>query len=152
MKRVLITGARAWENPKPINQLIRTLIKRYGSPSAFMVIHGGAPGVDTLADKACEELGVHTAIVRARWRRYIRAAGPMRNGVMLHLEPDVCIAVHWAIQDSSGTKNMMYKAEQAGIPVKLITKPIEVALPAWADWAAQKKAKQEKKGTRRKRA
>ena len=50
----------------------------------------------------------------ADWKRYGRAAGPIRNQEMVNLGADVCLA--FPREGSRGTKNCMEAARKAGIP------------------------------------
>jgi hypothetical protein len=56
----------------------------------------------------------------ADWDRYNKAAGPIRNSLMLKLHPDIdlVLAYHDDLEDGSrGTKDMCEKAEKAEIEV-----------------------------------
>jgi hypothetical protein len=129
MKRVLITGSRSWENERVIRQVLNRLIERQ-PPRSILIIAGGAPGVDTIAEREAKKLGIHVARIDALWDSYERSAGPTRNGVMLALKPRLVIAFHWNLADSKGTKNCVERAERKGIPVKRIEIPRAVAMPS----------------------
>jgi YspA, cpYpsA-related SLOG family len=144
MIKVLITGARSYENPVPIERAIARLVSRYGI-NRLLIITGGAPGVDTLAKHAAVSLGVHCAEIKALWDTHHRAAGPIRNAVMLSLQPDLVLAFHWSLDDSKGTLNCVQAARKAGIPVKVILRPIEVAMPSSVDFEELKNKKRSSK-------
>ncbi len=79
-----------------------------------MIISGGAPGADTLAEVAAAELNLETTIFPADWERYGRSAGPKRNLQMLDTEPDLVIA----FAGGRGTAHTVRHALKRGIPVR----------------------------------
>lgn len=81
-----------------------------------IVIHGNAPGADTLVKNWCRDHGIHAADVRALWGFWGNAAGPRRNAAMLALRPDLLIA----FPGGKGTENCVAQAERAGVPVKRV--------------------------------
>lgn len=79
-----------------------------------VVIHGGASGVDALADDWARHRGIPRETFLAQWTLHGRAAGPRRNAQML-LEgrPDLCIA----FTGGRGTDDMVERCERAGVTV-----------------------------------
>ena len=55
----------------------------------------------------------------AEWDTFGKAAGPIRNGWMLKMEPDLVLAFHNDIRQSKGTANMVSIARKKGIEVKI---------------------------------
>lgn len=108
----LFCGSRHWTDAAAIAADVDAL------PPDSIVIHGGAPGADTLAAQAAQARGLHVARVDALWRRYGRSAGPRRNRAMLLLHPDVVYAYP---QGGPGTAGMMALARERGIPVLVRT-------------------------------
>ena len=83
-----------------------------------MVIHGAARGADTIAADLAKGMGMKVLPFPAKWDRYGRAAGPIRNRQMLwEGHPDVVHAFHTDLEASNGTADMVKQAEKAGIPV-----------------------------------
>lgn len=144
MQRFLITGARSWENPRPIVVVLERLL-RSREADDLLLITGGAPGVDTIATTEASLLGIHVAMVPALWGSRGRSAGPRRNAVMLALEPAFVIAFHWNLDDSKGTANCVQQARRSGIPVKVVLRPREEAMPSLADWKRARAAKKAKR-------
>lgn len=113
--KVLITGDRNWKDRLKIKQRLRRL------SSNTIIIEGGARGADLLARSVAEELGFEVRTYLANWKEYHRAAGPIRNKLMLEEgDPDLVIAFHDDIENSKGTKNMMEISKKAGKPVELV--------------------------------
>jgi hypothetical protein len=79
-----------------------------------MVIHGGAPGADTLAGEWAMARRVSVMVIRADWEQYGLAAGPIRNAQMLNEGvPHFVIA----LPGGKGTRNMIEQAERLRVPV-----------------------------------
>jgi hypothetical protein len=87
------------------------------------VVHGGCSGIDMICDKIARQRGYNVVVYRAEWNVYGRAAGPIRNKLMIqHLlnYDDVrLLAFHPDIESSRGTKNMIELAVQYNIAYQL---------------------------------
>jgi hypothetical protein len=121
--RVLICGSRDWGLSDDIDQaraedtVIRMLIKAFGKH--VEIIHGDAPGADTLAGVHGEDRGLRVYAYPAKWTELGKRAGHVRNAQMLKEgRPDLVVAFHnYLYSDSKGTKDMIRKAMDAGVPV-----------------------------------
>jgi len=79
-----------------------------------VVIHGAAPGADTLAGRWAELRRVPVEAFPADWEKHGRAAGPIRNAPMLaEGKPDLVVA----FPGGRGTANMCKQARAAGVKV-----------------------------------
>lgn len=115
MMRILITGSRAWADEEAIRDaLIRESHRLRVCAADVTVVHGGARGADAIADRLAREYGCQVEVVRADWDRYGRAAGVIRNGVMVSRGAVVCLA--FPIGISRGTRDCIARAAAAGIP------------------------------------
>ena len=118
--RVLICGDRHWSDPLPIRRVLEWV------SVDTIVIHGAAPGADSLAGDIAEELGLSVLAFPADWAKFGRAAGPKRNEQMLKEgQPDVVVYCHDDLDKSRGTKNMVGKAVKAGLPVHNVREVVE---------------------------
>jgi hypothetical protein len=120
--RIIVTGSR---NARNTHGYAIWLHLR-GFPSSTVIVHGGADGVDTLADHAARHLGYrverwpvdwHAArrILGPRWK----LAGPLRNAWMLHAAPtDLVLA--FPLPGSKGTRDMIKQATVASITVRVV--------------------------------
>ena len=79
------------------------------------VVHGGASGADEGADKwGRSEEDCIVRCYKANWRKHGKAAGPIRNQLMLdEQQPHVVVA----FPGGRGTADMCRRAEAAGVPV-----------------------------------
>jgi hypothetical protein len=115
--RVLITGGKRFEN---WSLLVEALDRLHEEGGITTLIHGAAKGADTLAGEWARTRGVEVISCPADWKRYGRAAGPIRNKQMLvEHKPNLVVA----FQGSTGTANMVSIAEKAGVEVIRITVP-----------------------------
>lgn len=93
--------------------------------------HGGAPGIDTLADALARIHGLAGAIVPmpAPWQRLGRRAGMERNGVMVRALYDLkwcgyeCRVLCLPGPKSRGTRHMERIAREAGFDVTVTELP-----------------------------
>jgi hypothetical protein len=113
--KILITGDRNWTNWEVVADALSEF------PRSALVIHGGAKGADTIAGKLAEQLGFSVHREPAQWEKYGRAAGPVRNKVMLDMEPDIVLAFHDDLENSKGTRHCVESAKKRGIEVRLFS-------------------------------
>ncbi len=114
--RLLVTGDRRWTDEGTI---YRALSPFRGKD--VVVVHGGAAGADSIAEKVAEQLGLDTEVHPANWRRYKRAAGPIRNREMLDSGVAEVFAFHSHLWDSKGTRNCILQALRRGLRVTIHT-------------------------------
>lgn len=109
--RVLVCGSRTWTDETPIRRALALL-----APGS-VVIHGGAQGADTIADRVARSLGLEVQVFpvsSAEWRKMGPRAGPLRNARMLREgQPDWVYAFSLGTR---GTRDMVAQAQAAGIP------------------------------------
>ena len=109
--RILVCGDRNWTNREAIERELRKF------PPDTVVIHGAAPGADTIAGEVAKDLGLTVEAYEADWWLYGRAAGPIRNQRLLEAQPDQGLAFHADLENSKGTKDMVRRMCQAGKPI-----------------------------------
>lgn len=124
MSRYLFTGARDYGN-RFLVDLFVTGLAAYARAhrECITLIQGGAPGLDTLARRSAKDYPkqIDVRTFRAKWKRYGKKAGPIRNQRMLDEgQPKIVFAFHDNLEESKGTKDMIERAANAGIPVFLI--------------------------------
>lgn len=118
-KRVIFTGSRRWRNGSLVVDALMEL-----DPDEWIVVHGDNPnGLDALADRYARQMDFEVEAYPAKWDEYGRAAGPIRNRVMLS-RPNVELVIAFPDpKHSVGTYDMMDIAEEAGIDVVEVAKP-----------------------------
>lgn len=112
--RILVTGSRDWQDANVVVEAVRDYWEGHGY-GGITLIHGACP---TGADAAADSLGrIHNVTVvryHAQWATHGRAAGPIRNQLMVNDGADVCLA--FIRRGSRGATMTADLAEKAGIP------------------------------------
>lgn len=118
--RVLVCGGRDYDNRERLFRVLDQALQAATlAGKSFTLIHGGCRGADTLAHVWATERqitiqGGDIRVYEADWERYKKAAGPIRNKLMLTSEhPHVIIAC----KGGNGTAHMMKIGREAGVPV-----------------------------------
>lgn len=107
--RLLVCGGRKFEDWTWLNL---ELTRR----KPTVIIHGGAPGADTLAGRWAGVNGVACRVVFADWDLHGKKAGPIRNQQMLD---DYFPEAVLAFPGGTGTADMVRRALAAGLPVEM---------------------------------
>lgn len=108
--KIAIVGSRNFKD----YDLLKDIMQGY-EPSA--IVSGGATGADLLAEKYAKESGIKLVIFKPNWKRYGRAAGPMRNKKIVEAS-DMTVAF-WDGK-SRGTLSTITITKKAGKPVNVI--------------------------------
>lgn len=118
--KILMCGDRNYKDEDKVRAVFKSLLMLYNN---FEIVQGGASGADFLANKIAKEMNITVKEYQAQWTKYGRAAGPLRNDLMLSDNPDIelVIAFHKNIANSKGTKSMVEKAIHKGIKVEIIS-------------------------------
>jgi YspA, cpYpsA-related SLOG family len=117
--RILVCGDRNWTDRKAIFETLDMYDFLSESERAH-IIEGAARGADTMAGEWAVERGAPLEEFPAEWTKHGRSAGPIRNAQMLREgKPDIVIAFHDDLEKSKGTKDMVRRAKDARLPVRL---------------------------------
>ncbi len=111
MAKLAIVGSRHGCVYGLFKAKVQEWIQDHGRPEA--IISGGAPGIDTMAMMYAKENNIAMVIYEAQWDRYGKAAGPIRNKIIVN-EADYLLA--FLSPDSKGTWNSIHLAQAKGIP------------------------------------
>ena len=125
-QNIAIVGSRDFSWPELVALFVETL------PEGTVVVSGGAPGVDTIAEQAARRLGLEVVVFQADWKRFGRKAGPLRNTQIVAAADQVVAFWDGA---SRGTLNTVMQAVRAGKHVLVYGSdgnevPVDVALAA----------------------
>lgn len=130
--RLLICGDRNWNDLSIIYTAICKIlsIQWANGDYGITIIEGEAKGADLMGKEVANNLGLVCLAYTAHWDQWGRAAGPIRNRVMLKEgKPDLVLAFHDNISASKGTKDMITIARRKRVPVWLINSKNE-----WEAW------------------
>lgn len=112
--RVLFFGSRTWTDQVAIARVMDELILE--GDGSLVVIAGGAPGADRLAEAEARRRGLLPIIERADWNRHGKAAGHIRNQAMIEKHwPELARGFRMPGK-SNGTDDMVRRLKAAGIP------------------------------------
>lgn len=100
MKQVIVTGGRDYEDAAMVYDVLEFI-------NPDVVIQGGASGADRLAREWGERKGKKVFTYEAKWTEHGRAAGPIRNGVMLGAYPAAMVI---AFPGGNGTADCVKQA------------------------------------------
>ena len=112
---LLVCGGRTFADRE---KLFSILDAAHAANPIEYLVHGCAPGADTLADEWAKARGVPVEKYPALWDVHGRKAGPIRNQLMLDDgQPDIVVAFAGGI----GTADMVRRAKAANIPVVTVS-------------------------------
>ena len=123
MARYIVCGSRTIKlHNRAMKYLLSGLrVDLYMPPSQITVVHGEAPGADTMAARMAHDLHFRVEPHKADWNKYGKAAGPIRNQEMADCGADAVFAViDKPLAESHGTASMVDIARKAKIPVFVI--------------------------------
>ena len=109
---VLVTGGRDFTDVGTVFDCLTKLNEQF---DRLVVIHGDAAGADTCAYDVCREVGIEQVRIPSSWNKYGRAAGPIRNTLMLDLFPTLDLVI--AFPGGTGTADMCKQAGKKEIPI-----------------------------------
>lgn len=110
--KVLVCGGRDFHDYPFARAVLDAL---HAARGIERIVHGGASGADTLADRWGRSRSIIRWVYPADWDKHGRAAGMIRNRVMLATAPDLVVA----FAGGRGTGNMVGLARDAKIPTLL---------------------------------
>ena len=121
--RLLICGSRKYKGYEFVRNTLDRIMEERGccgkhgpidSRIPITVIHGGAQGVDWLADQWAVVNWLHIEEYKAKWDVHGLTAGPIRNQQMIDMgKPDLVVA----FPGGRGTKDLVQRAKSKGIEV-----------------------------------
>ena len=112
--KLAIVGSRDFNDYELMSEYIRS---RFNLSEVDAVVSGGAKGADSLAAKFAQEHDIELIVKKAEWDKYGRAAGPMRNKLIIQ-EADAVVAFPSA--QSKGTLNSINLARKLGKRIEIL--------------------------------
>lgn len=133
---VLVCGGRdfGWQQSDgkrqqdQVKYLLAKLDSFHAKHEITHLVQGGAKGADQLSRFWAQTRYVPFTEFPANWRLHGKAAGPIRNQAQLDYllswdEDMAVIAFHPDIESSKGTKDMVTRAEKAGVKTYVLKGP-----------------------------
>jgi hypothetical protein len=128
MFRLLVTGSRDWSD---VDAVVRELeVVQAHEGEQVVLVSGNCRGADLIAEDIAVKFGWMIERHPADWKTHGKRAGFIRNGEMVELGADYCVA--FVKDNSAGASNTVVKARIAKIPTKVIatTTPVKT-VPNW---------------------
>lgn len=118
MIRVIVCGSREFNNKELLYVKLDEVLAELDD---IEIISGHAQGADRFAEEYAQERGLALKVFPADWKRYGKAARPIRNKEMLEyaMRADPLIIAFWDGK-SKGTRNMISLANEAGIKAYIV--------------------------------
>ena len=119
--RVVITGSKHWTFDRYIeDEIVRLEKESRLRGKKLLVIHGGEPGPESIADEVCKVRGIDRIVHPA-----VRALGDncfyRRNELMLlYHRPDLALVFVRNLQMSKVCADMLRRARAKGIKTRLV--------------------------------
>ena len=113
----------------PSDEITAALLQASACRPVLRLLHGGARGADCLIEQAARSLAWPVEVIAAEWGRYGRAAGPLRNGLMLRRALEAAIPAQasvlvLAFPGAAGTASLVRQARHLiaadGEPIALV--------------------------------
>ena len=113
----------------PLDRIAAGLVQATAGRPVALLLHGGARGADRLIEQAARSLAWQVEVIPAEWGRYGRAAGPLRNGLLLRRALEVATPAQASVlvvafPGSAGTASLVRQARHLiaadGEPIALV--------------------------------
>lgn len=108
---VLVCGGRDFNHYETVRRILDALLT---NNPIRLIVHGGCSGADTLASRWAQERGISQAVEKPDWKGNGRAAGPMRNQIMVEKYSPTLVV---AFPGGRGTADMLKRARKANVVV-----------------------------------
>ena len=121
--RIIFAGSREWRDYSTIAATMLSIRDYLAEKGAkLFVIEGRARGADLTAERVAILNGIPYQGFPAQWKKFGKAAGPIRNEQMLvEGRADGTIAFHDDITHSRGTRHMIDISAKRQVPFTLYT-------------------------------
>ena len=111
--RVIIAGGRYFSDYELLQEKCDDFLQDKTNEE-IVIISGHASGADSLGERYAQERGYKIETYLADWKKYGRAAGPIRNEQMANIAN--ALIAFWDGK-SKGTKSMINLAKKKGLQV-----------------------------------
>ena len=111
--RVIIAGGRYFSDYELLKEKCDEFLQGK-TDEEIVIVSGHASGADSLGERYAQERGYQIETYPADWKKYGRAAGPVRNEQMANIAN--ALIAFWDGK-SKGTKSMIRLAKKKGLQV-----------------------------------
>lgn len=118
--RLIIAGSRDFEDYKLVRDSMNKIFVDRDTVG-LTILSGGCAGADRLGEKLASVNGIPCIKFPADWKRYGKAAGPIRNEEMARFaSEDKGMLVAFWDGLSKGTRNMIQTAKKYALEVHVV--------------------------------
>ena len=110
--KLLITGSRQFTDYEALELAIETIEKERRA-SVKLILHGGAKGADTLAERYAETQSIPTTILRPDYAKHFAKVAPLKRNEELVRMADAVLALYGEQGKRGGTYFTAQKAKAA---------------------------------------
>lgn len=114
LKKIAVIGSRSFSDEEYMRRVLFEKEKLHAEE--HVLVSGGAPGEDFLAERISKVEEIPFVLYPANWERHGRRAGMLRNIAMIQYVDEVI--AFWDGK-SSGTQHSINLAEKFGKPVRI---------------------------------
>ena len=120
MVSIVICGNRSFNNYDYLKECMDEIVKDIDDD--IEIVSGRADGADTLGEKYAMEKGYGLVFYPARWEKYGKKAGPIRNKQMVDYAKDHngMVVAFWDGK-GSGTRSTINFAKRSNVPLKVFS-------------------------------
>jgi hypothetical protein len=111
---LVVSGSRNFSNPSIIAQHLQQALQKQPN---LVLISGGAKGADRLVQEWASNNHVPCLVVPAKWHKFGKSAGPIRNNFMLAMGQGL---LAFPQASSKGTVSIIRQAKKLGLPTKVV--------------------------------
>jgi len=116
--KIAVVGTRTLNDYTLFKSILNPICLEVMNRKEHLVfISGGATGADQLAERYAKENGIPIIIHLPQWNIYGKAAGPIRNKLIID-DADFVVAF-WDFQ-SKGTKSSIDLAKKSNKPIEIV--------------------------------
>ncbi len=115
MIKIAIIGSRDYDDFEHVEIIMQELCNKFQDD--LVIVSGGARGIDKKAEEVSELLEIDFHCYRAKWKKYGKKAGIIRNEKLIN-HSDAVIAF-WD-GESKGTLNSIKYAQKNEMPILII--------------------------------
>lgn len=111
---LVVSGSRNFSNANIIAKHLQHALQKQPN---LVLISGGAKGADHLVQQWASNNYVPCMVVPAKWHKFGKSAGPIRNNIMLAMGNGL---LAFPQASSKGTISVIRQAKKLGLPTKIV--------------------------------
>ena len=119
VSKLIICGGRYFDDYEALEKVVDKVISELNSSEESEIVSGHCQGTDLLGEFYAEKHGLKCSVFPAKWEKFGKAAGPIRNSEMIDYISDSenPMVIAFVGPNSKGTMDTVNKAVKAGFTV-----------------------------------